>query len=371
MDFIATAGYGLEGIAAQELKHLGLTVTDIQSTRAQFTGTALDACRANLWLRTAGHIALVIGKFEAKTFDALFDAVRALAWEDYLPADAKFPITARCVSSQLMSVPDCQRLVKKAVADRLCSRYHQLRCPESGTEYPLECHIYKDAVTLSLNLSGAPLHMRGYRKLNGPAALRETLAAAMVLLSHWRSERIFADPCCGTGTLLVEAALLGRNIAPGLNRSFGGEQYAFLPPELWGQARQEARDLAQRQAHLEILGSDIDPEALSMAQYHAKAARVADAIRFSSADAARFRHDGAHGVLVTNPPYGVRMSDQQNARRLASDLGRQYRALDAWSCHVISPDEGFEQAFGRKADKKRPLYNGPLRCKYYQYFRNE
>jgi len=368
MQWIATTGYGLEGVLANELRDMNLTVPDVQTSRVLFEGSVEDACRANLWLRTAGHVALVIGSFQARDFDSLFDQVQALPWEDYLPSDARFPVTARCINSQLMSVPDCQRIVKKAISSRLMRHYRINWCSENGPQMPIELHIWKDQATLSLNVSGQPLHVRGYRRLNGPAAIRETLGAAMVLLSHWHSDRILIDPFCGTGTLVIEAAMQARNMAPGLNRSFAGEKFGFMPLSAWKDARQEARDLAKRNLRLSITGSDNDPEALSMARYHAKQAGVADAIRWEEKDVRNLSCDQGYGVIITNPPYGQRLNDVKEAQALYSVLGQRYRALNGFSCHVITADDRFESYFGRMANKKRLLYNGPLRCRYYQYF---
>jgi putative N6-adenine-specific DNA methylase len=368
MKWIATTGYSLEGVLAQELRDLGLTVLEVQTSRVLFEGDFEAACRANLWLRTAGHVALVVGAFDAPDFDSLYDGVAALPWEAYLPADGGFPVTARCINSTLMSVPDCQRIVKKAVSQRLMRVYRLSWCQESGVVMPLECHLWKNRATLSLNISGQPLHMRGYRKLNGPASLRETLAAAMVLLSHWHEDRILLDPFCGTGTIAIEAAMIARNLAPGRKRRFDGERFAFIPASAWERARQETFDLARPNLKLEIIGSDNDPQALSMAGYHAKQAGVAQTILWKQADVAHLHHPGSYGVIITNPPYGQRLNDEKTARALYATLGQRWRSLDGFSCHVISADERFESFFGKHADKKRPLYNGPLRCRYYQYF---
>ena len=271
--WIATAGYGLEGVLAREIRALGYETTDVQTSRVTFAGGPEAGVRANLWLRTAGRVRLCVGAFEARDFDQLFDGVRQIRWEDYLPRDAAFPVGCRLVSSQIKSPPDTQAIVKKAVAERLGSVYHLGRLPESGGERPIEAHIYRDRVTLSIDTSGAPLHRRGYRVLNADAALRETLAAALVLLSRWRPEAPFSDPFCGSGTLCVEAALIGHGIAPGIGRTFGAEDWPILPAALWRQAREEARDSVSASV-LSIEGADIDAAALSMAQTHAVGSRL-------------------------------------------------------------------------------------------------
>lgn len=368
MEWIATAAYGLEGVLAQELRDLGLEVGLVQTSRVAFSGTPLDGCRANLHLRTAGHVRLVVGRFSAATFDGLFEGVRALPWADYLPQDAAFPVTARCITSQLMSVPDCQAIVKKAIVEKLRQTYRQSWFPEKGPLFPVEVHLWKDEATLSIDTSGTPLHQRGYRKLNGPAALRETLAAALVLLSHWHEDRMLWDPCCGTGTIAIEAALLGRRLAPGLERTFGAEAWPWWDAADWREARKQAWALARPDAKLDIIASDVDPEALSMAGYHVKAAHVADTIDLRCLDVKDVRSNRGYGHLITNPPYGVRMGDRKATLSLAQTLGQVYRRLGTWSCHVITADQGFERAFGARASKRRALYNGQLACRYYQFF---
>ena len=368
MEWIATAAYGLEGVLAQELRDLGLSVGETQTSRVQFTGSALDGCRANVFLRTAGRVRLVVGRFPAPNFDALFEGVRSLPWEEILPEDAAFPVTGRCVNSQLMSVPNCQAIVKKAIATRMGQAAGRSWLPETGTIYPIEVHIWKDQATISLDTSGTPLHRRGYRELNGPAALRETLAAALVRLSRWDASRPLWDPCCGTGTLAVEAALQARQIAPGISRSFGGEAYPLLPASLWRQAREEAMDGMLYTLPLDITASDIDPEALSMARHHARKAGVATAIRFRRMDAAELASDTAYGHILTNPPSGERLGAREQAQLLYQQLGQAWRRLDGWSCHVITAHPRFESYFGARAHHRRALYNGPLACRFYQYF---
>lgn len=369
MEWIATAAYGLEGVLAKELRDMGLEVGETQTSRVQFSGSALDGCRANVFLRTAGRVRLVAGSFPAPTFDALFEGVRSIPWEALLPEDAAFPVTGRCISSQLMSVPNCQAIVKKAIATRMGQAARRSWLPESGTVYPIEVHIWQDRATLSLDISGEPLHRRGYRELNGPAALRETLAAALVLLSHWDSSRSLWDPCCGTGTLAIEAAMQARQIAPGVFRPFGGEAFTQLfPKKLWSTAREEAMDNMIYQLPLNITASDIDPEALSMARHHARKAGVETAIHFRKMDAADLASDVSFGHILTNPPYGDRLGDKEDAQALYQALGQAWRRLDGWSCHVITAHERFESYFGARAHHRRALYNGPLACRFYQYF---
>lgn len=366
LTWIATAGYGLEGVLAREIRALGYETTDVQTSRVTFAGGAEAGVRANLWLRTAGRVRLCVGAFDALDFDQLFDGVRQIRWEDYLPRDAAFPVGCRLVNSHIKSPSDTQAIVKKAVAQRLGSVYRIGRLPESGAERPVEAHIYRDRVTLSIDTSGAPLHKRGYRVLNADAALRETLAAALVLLSRWRHEAPFSDPFCGSGTLCVEAAMIGRGIAPGIGRTFGAEDWSIMPAALWRQAREEARDSVGASA-LSIEGGDIDAAALSMAHTHARKAGVADSIRFRHADARRFASDVFGGFIVTNPPYGKRLSDRPAVERLYRETGPALRVLPGWSVCVLSSHTRLEELLGMKAAHRRALFNGPIACRFYEF----
>ena len=366
LTWIATAGYGLEGVLAREIRALGYETTDVQTSRVTFAGGPEAGVRANLWLRTAGRVRLCVGAFDASDFDQLFEGVRQVRWEDYLPRDAAFPVGCRLVNSHIKSPSDTQAIVKKAVAQRLGSVYRIGRLPESGAERPVEAHIYRDRVTLSIDTSGAPLHRRGYRVLNADAALRETLAAALVLLSRWRPEVPFADPFCGSGTLCVEAAMIGRGIAPGALRTFGAEDWPILPAALWRQAREEARDSVSASV-LSIEGADIDAAALSMAQTHARKAGVADSIRFRRADARRFASDVPGGFIVTNPPYGKRLSDRAAVERLYRETSPALRALPGWTVCVLSSHTRLEALLGMKAAHRRALFNGPIACRFYEF----
>ncbi len=363
--YIATAAYGLEGVLAKEVRDLGYETGEIQTSRVEFYGDESALARSNLFLRTAGRVRLIAGTFRSATFDELYERTRSTAWEDYLPKDAKIPVTARCVSSALMSLSDCQRIVKKAIADRLCTVYGLGRLPETGCEYPVELHIFKDEATLSLDTSGEPLHKRGYRKLNGPAAIRETLAAAMVELSHWKEDRALIDPFCGTGTIIIEAAMKARNIAPGSRRNFGAETWGLIPADVWKQARAEAHDLENPRLALEILGSDIDENALSMARYHARAAGMPD-LAFLRRDVKDLVSPYPYGHIITNPPYGKRMSHEET--QLYRSLGLSWKQLRHWSAHVICAYPDFERAFGAKANGRRVLFNGQIACRYYQFY---
>lgn len=366
MTWIATAGYGLEGVLAREIRGLGYPAVDVQTSRVTFTGGPEAGVRANLWLRTAGRVRLRAGSFEAADFDQLFDGTGALPWERYLSREAAFPVTCRLVNSDIVSPSDCQAVVKKAIAGRLGRLYGMNRLPEDGPERPVEVHIHRGRVTLSIDTSGDPLHRRGYRVLNAGAALRETLAAAMVLLSGWDPGTPLADPFCGSGTICVEAALIGRAVAPGLGRSFAAEDWPLLPPKLWRAAREEARDRMNRNP-LDIRGGDMDEEALSMARTHLRKAGASDAIRLERADARRFSSARSRGVWVTNPPYGKRIWDAKAAERLYRELRPAMDALPGWSFHILSPHPRLEALLGRRALGRRTLYNGPIPCRFYQF----
>lgn len=367
MKWIATTGYALEGVTARELEKLNLSGVRALPTRVEFEGGFEEAARANLWLRTAGRVRMVVGEYTATTFEELFEGCRALPWEEWVGRDMAFPVTARAVSSQLMSVPDIQKIIKKAVVERLKEKYNLSWLLETAQSAAIEAHIHKDHVTLSIDTSGSGLHMRGYRKLNGPAALRETLAAALVLMTKWQGDRPLADPCCGTGTIVVEGAMYARNIAPGLRRKFAADSLPFFPERALRVEREAARD-AKNDEPLTILASDIDDEAISMAKYHAKMAGVSQNIRFARADLRTFAPGEPQGHIICNPPYGQRMGEIRQAEELYRLMGETFRALPGWSMHIITSCQNFEKLYGARADKKRQLKNGNIPCRYFEYF---
>ncbi len=369
MQWIATTGYALEGVTARELEALGLKVTQTQTSRVGFEATAAQAAAANLWLRTAGRVRLVVGQFPAQSFEELFEGVKALPWEQFIERDYSFPITCRSVNSKLFSLSDCQSIVKKAIVERLKTKYKLQWFNEKGPVAAVEAHIHKDIVTLSIDTSGEGLHARGYRKLNGPAALRETLAASLILLTKWRGDRAFADPMCGTGTIAIEAAMIARNVAPGLYRPFAGEALGWMGKGLFDEQRQQAREAVRHDAQPDILAADIDGEAVSMARYHAKQAGVAAHVRILQAPLSKFSTDAAQGHLITNPPYGQRMGEEKDVQKLTGELGALYRKLDRWAFHIITSSQDFERWFGARADGRRELRNGPLQCRYYEFYR--
>ncbi|CZQ87181.1 n-6 adenine-specific dna methylases signature [Trichococcus palustris] len=365
---VATAASGIEAITGDELKNLGYNV-QVENGKAYFTGTERDIIKTNLWLRTADRIKIVFGKFEATTFDDLFEQTKALPWEDILPMDAEFPVSGKSQKSALYSVPDCQAIVKKAIVNRISEYYHRrTRLPESGALYPIEVAINKDEVILTIDTSGSSLFKRGYRSEKGGAPLKENMAAALVLLTKWRSDRPFYDPTCGSGTIPIEAALIGLNIAPGLKRTFPAEEWDIFESGLWDSVRKEAKDAANYDVKLDIGGSDNDPEMIAIAKSNAAKAGVAEYVEFKLLPLIDFRTDKEYGVMVSNPPYGERLGDEEEVQKLYKQMGQVFRPLKTWSKYILTSDLLFEQFYGERATKKRKLYNGRLRTDLFQYW---
>lgn len=368
LELMATTAFGLEAVVARELKDLGYAEHTLTDGRVRFRADAAAVCRANVRLRAASRVVIVIGEFTACDFGALFEQTRALPWEQWVPAEGAFPVRGRSVKSQLHSVPDCQRIVKKAIVERLKPVHAREWFDESGPLYGIEVSLLNDVVMLTLDTSGDALHRRGYRTYVGEAPLRETLAAALVLLSYWNRERPLVDPCCGTGTIAIEAALIGRGMAPGLGRSFAAEGWPQIDSALWEAAREEARGLVQPALPIKIIGTDIDARAVALARRHARAAGVADDVHIQQQPLAELRSSKKYGCIITNPPYGERIGDLREVERLYCEMGRVFAALDTWSLYVLAAHTGFERLFGRTADRRRKLYNSNLACTYYQYF---
>ncbi|MFR9709665.1 THUMP domain-containing class I SAM-dependent RNA methyltransferase [Paenibacillus sp. MB22_1] len=369
LQLIATAPMGLEAVVARELKELGYEDTAVENGRVNFTGDLIDICRCNLWLRTSDRVLIKMGEFTAVTFDELFEGTKALPWQDFIPANGEFPVEGRSHKSQLSSVPACQGIVKKAIVEKLKQSYHTEWFEETGPRYVIEVNLLNDKALLTLDTTGPALHKRGYRKHATEAPLKETMAAAMILLSRWNQNpvRPFYDPCCGSGTLPIEAAMIGWNIAPGLRRTFNAERWPVVPPELWQQARDEAIDAVRDDVPLNIAGSDIDPAAIEIAKAAAKSAGLANEIRFACMPAAKIQPQGDYGVMITNPPYGERIGEEKEVRKLIAQLGRVMAGLPTWSFFALTPTKQFEHDFQRKADKRRKLYNGRIECQYLQY----
>jgi len=358
--------FGLEGLAANELRRMGMENVRAQDRRVFFDGSFADMARANLCLRTGERVMILLAAFEARSFEELYQGVKRIPLENFVPKEGAFPVKGYSLSSQLHSVPDCQSIVKKAAVDRLGAVYGLGWLPETGPVYQLHFSILKDHCEVFLDTSGQGLHKRGYRAVANLAPLHETMAAAMVELAKYRGRDFFWDPFCGSGTICIEAALTALNRAPGLGRSFAAQKWSCVDPALWQQARMEALDKEFR-GNYRILGTDIDPESLAIARSNAKKAGVDRWIEFREADSTKLNAPASAGVIVTNPPYGERMLEQRQAQQLYRAFGRHVRYLDGWSMSLISSEPEFEVYFGRKADKKRKLYNGRLQCNVYQY----
>ena len=359
--------FGLEGLCADELRRLGLSDVRAENGRVLCAARPADIPRVNLNLRTGERVLVLLGSFPAGDFDALFEGVRALPWEDFLPRDAAFPVKGHCLNSALHAVPACQSIVKKAVAARLGAKYGLEQLPETGSLHQIQFAIMKDTASLYLDTTGAGLHKRGYRAVGVVAPLRETLAAAMVMLSRYRGRDPFCDPFCGSGTIAIEAALIAKNRAPGLDRSFSAQKWGFIPTGAWMEAADEAMDKEFDGAY-DIWGGDIDPRAVAIARSNAEKAGVEDLVRFEVADALSFRREVPYGRIVTNPPYGERIMEKKEAEDLYRGFGRAFRALpDGWTLSLLSSHTEFERTFGRNADRKRKLYNGMLKCDLFLY----
>lgn len=367
-DLVVPTLFGLEGVCAQELKRLGAENVRAENGRVLWDYTPEGLIRANLNLRTGERVLLRLSRFPAPTFDALFEGVKALAWEELIPKDGAFPVkSGHSLDSALRSIPACQRIIKKAAAERLGEKYGLTTLPETGAVYQLRFSIMKDMAELYLDTTGPSLHKRGYRAEGVAAPLRETLAAGMVLLSHYRGKEPFRDPFCGSGTIPIEAAMIAKNRAPGLDRSFSAQKWGWLSSRLWMEEADRAMEL-EYDGDYDIEGSDIDPAAVELAQANAKKAGVEELVRFRVADAARFSSQAPAGRVVTNPPYGERIMEKREAEGLYAAFGKAWRAVpEGWSLSLLSSHTEFERTFGQKADKKRKLYNGSLKCDLFQY----
>lgn len=361
--------FGLEAVLKQEIKDLGYEVLEVEDGRVIFEGDAMAICRSNLWLRTAERVMIEVARFKATSFDELFTKIEDQEWERYIPVDGKFWVSkASSIKSKLFSSRDIQSIVKKAMVSRMNLAYGIERFKEDGASYPVRIFIKKDMVSVALDTSMEALHRRGYRIHTGKAPMSETLAAALVLLSVWKKERPFVDPFCGSGTLAIEAAMIGADLAPGLNRSFAAEGWKnLIPRKLWMEAVDEANERFDEDADLNIQGYDIDGKVLATARENAENAGVDQFIHFQRRDVKDLTHKRHYGVIVTNPPYGERLNDKSEIQVLYRTMGEMFTRLDDWSYYIITSVENFEQLFGKKANKKRKLYNGMLKTDYYQY----
>ncbi len=367
-ELIATAAFGLEAVVAREVKQLGYDDVRVENGRVVFSGDEKAICRANIWLRSADRVLVKMGEFKATTFEQLFEETKALNWHDWLPEDANFPVEGKSINSTLFSVPDCQAIVKKAVVEKMKQKYQRSWFDEQGPRYTIEVGLLKDIATLTIDTSGAGLHKRGYRQLVGQAPLKETLAAALISLSRWREDRALIDPFCGSGTIPIEAALTALNIAPGLKREFTASKWPNIPASLWQEAREEAKSLIRQDFSLKIIGTDIDAEALSLARHHARQAGVEQHIHFQQLPVKEIRSSHKYGWVLCNPPYGERLGEAREVAALYTEMKEAFKRLDTWSFYILTAYPEFEHLFGRRADKRRKLYNGRLECQFYQFF---
>ena len=366
MEFSVPCLFGLEGLTGDELRRLDMANVRVENGRVLFSGDSRALAKANVCLRTGERVLIVLADFRATTFEELFQGVYNTPLEAYIPRDGAFPVKGHCLNSTLMSVPDCQAIVKKAASRRLGEKYGISWLPETGAKYQLQFSLMNDRAQLVLDTSGPGLHKRGYRANANDAPLRETLAAAMVILTRYRGREFLWDPFCGSGTIPIEAAMIAKNKAPGAYRRFSAEAFSWMDPKLWGEVRTEAKD-REFHGNYRILGSDNDPKCVSLAMANARKAGLGDLIDFRDGDATKLSLPCDEGILICNPPYGQRMMEQQSAQRLYAALGRHLKFADGWKKYVITSEPEFEHYFGKRADKKRKLYNGMIKCDYYMY----
>lgn len=368
LELIATATFGLEAVVKREIEALGYKIIRSEDAKITYMGDERAIARSNLWLRSADRVLLKMGEFKALEFEDLFQQTKAVAWEDIIPADGKFTVTGTSVKSKLHSVPACQSIVKKAIVERLGSFYCIDRFEETGAEYTVKVTILKDRVTLTIDTSGTGLHKRGYRVCDVAAPIKETLAAAMVQLSFWKAGRLLVDPCCGSGTIPIEAAMIGRNIAPGLNRKFASQEWDIVPPEIWKEERKAAFEAIDYDADIRIEASDISGRAVEAAIENAAEAGVDDCVDFKKMDMARLTAEEEGGIVITNPPYGERIGEKKQIEAIYSAYNEFYRKNPTWSLFMVTTDKEVEnKIFGRPADRRRKLYNGRLEVCYYQF----
>ena len=365
---VATMAAGLESVTTKELKALGIQ-TRTENGKVYFEGDDKTIALTNVWLRSADRIKIVVGQFKALTFDALFEGVKALPWDHYLPLDAAFPVEGRAVRSQLHSEPYVQAITKKAIVEKMSAVYHRTtRLPETGATYPLEVSILKDIATLTLDTTGSSLFKRGYRIAKGEAPLKENFAAALIMLTNWHPDMPFVDPTTGSGTIAIEAALIGHNIAPGLQRQFTFENFGFFDQPVLQTVKDEAMDQADFDRELDIQASDINGDMIEMAKLNAQQAGLLHSIQFKQLAVKDFSTTKENGVIVANPPYGKRLNDQAMVRQLYAEMGQAFAPLTTWSKYILTSDMGFEKAYGSKATKRRKLYNGTIRTDLFQYW---
>ena len=371
MQLVATCLFGLEGLLGEEIDNLGYKRMETIDGRVTFEAPIEGIAVCNLKLRTAERVLIKLGSFKAFTFDQLFESTKALPWHQFIGKNDAFPVKGHSIRSKLFSIPDCQKIIKKAVVNSLSEKYNIKIFPETGVKYQIEFFILNDTATLMIDTTGAGLHKRGYRALSGAAPMRETLAAAMVKLSRMRDNVIICDPLCGSGTIAIEAAQMACNMPAGINRTFAAEDFPFIPKSVWKTEREKAKGEITPPL-TKIFASDIDPEMIKLAKDNAKKAGVEHCIEFSVRDAKSFSSplENARGTIITNPPYGERLGDLTEARELYKAMGKAFESnVPSWQLYIITSDELFERYFGRRSDKKRVLYNGMIKCNLYQYFK--
>ena len=368
-DLICPCHFGLESVLKKEIIDLGYDITEVSDGRISFTGDADAVCRANICLRTAERVLIKVGSFHAETFEDLYQGVKALAWEEFIPERGKFWVKkASSVKSKLFSPSDIQSIVKKAIVERMKQSYNTDWFKEDAEEYPIRVFLMKDEVTVALDTTGDSLHKRGYRKLESKAPIAENLAAALIMLTPWHGDRILVDPFCGSGTIPIEAAMIAAHIAPGINRHFTAEKWTnLIDPKNWEDVREEAREEILPDIETDIQGYDLDPEMVEIARINAKKAGVDHLIHFQARDIADLSHRKKYGFIITNPPYGERIGDQKELPSLYRTIGERYKALDAWSMYLITGFEQAEKYIGKKADKNRKIYNGMIKTYFYQF----
>jgi len=362
----AITSFGMESILARELKENGFKDLVVENGKVSFKGDEQDIVRCNIWLRTADRILINLKTFQAKDFEELFQNTISIEWPDILPMDSKIHVVGKSIRSKLFSVRHCQSIVKKAIVESMKRRYKIDTFPETGPLYKIEISIFKDHATISMDTTGAGLHKRGYRSESVSAPLRETVAAGIILLSRWNAAYILADLFCGSGTIPIEAALMARNIAPGINRHFLSEDWWQIPKGLWDEERKEAKR-AIKKGLFKIFASDIDERALIKAKHNAIKAGVSECISFEKKDFNDFRQESPYGYIISNPPYGERIGDKDTVERIYTGLGKLYKRLNNWSFFILSPHPEFQRLFGKKAEKNRKIYNGKIKCYLYEY----
>ena len=369
VDLIATTTFGLESVVKNEVKNLGYEINSVSNGKVEYSTDLKGICRSNLWLRSAERVLLKIGEFEAETFDELYELTKKLPWNRWLPEDAEFPVQGKSIKSTLHSVPTCQSIVKKAVVDNLKQKYNKSWFDEDGPLFQIQVSLLKDKATLTIDTSGQGLHKRGYREIGTEAPLQETIAAGMIYLSKWNSDRILIDPFCGSGTIPIEAALMGKNIAPGLLREFDAERWpVYSNNRQWTEAREEARDKIKDDLEPRlIMGTDKDPEVVDIALHHAEKAQVDEIVHLQKKSFSDFETSRKYGYIITNPPYGHRLDDDE-VEKLYKKMGEKFLPLETWSFYILTSHQNFENLFGEKASKRRKLYNGGIECHYYQYY---